>query len=106
MRPVLVEMLEHATDGLDDFLTNTNRAQNKADIWSNMDEQDIDLLADTFLKLGHRSSVAAGVVRAGAQGYMNARALLLILPRLYATAFWYPRNGGLWLEGLAYAANQ
>ncbi len=95
MRPVLIEMLEHGSDGLDDFLEKSNRNGAECNIWSSMDDGDIAILADTLLQLGRRTTVAAGIVRMTARGYLNAQAALILLPRLWQTATWYPRNGGI-----------
>jgi hypothetical protein len=95
MRPVLIEMLTHGTEGLDDFLEKSNRNGANCDIWSSMDDDEIEILADTFLKLGRRTTVAAGIVRMTATGYLNIQAALILLPRLWQTATWYPRNGGI-----------
>ena len=94
LRPQLIEMITHGSDEADDFLTKHNRFQQEAEIWSTLEDADIELLADTLLKLGYRSSIAAGVVRAGAQGYMNIRAIMLIVPRLFQTGQWFPQHGG------------
>lgn len=94
LRPQLIEMITHGSDEADDFLSKHNRLQQEAEIWSTLEDEDIELLADTLLRLGYRSSIAAGVVRAGAQGYMNIRAVMLIVPRLFQTAQWFPQHGG------------
>ncbi len=78
-------------------MTRTNRMHTESQIWSSMDDADIALLADTLLSLGKRSSVAAGAVRATAQGYMTIRALMIIVPRLLDSARFYPANGGFGL---------
>lgn len=90
-------MIEGATDTIDDALTATNRHHAECEIWSSMDDSDIATLADTMVRLGKRSSVAAGAVRMTAAGYLNIRALIIIAPRLLETARWYPQHGGFGL---------
>lgn len=87
-------MIENGSDSADEALTKTNRHKAEAEIWSTMDDSDIETLADTMLQLGKRSSIAAGAVRMTAQGYLNIRALFIIAPRLYETVKWYPEHGG------------
>lgn len=96
LRPKLIEAIMGTGDSIDDLLTRTNRQHAEAQIWD-MDETEATTLADTMLMLGRKSAVAAGAVRQVAQGYITVRAVLILLPRVIATAKWYPEHGGVGL---------
>jgi hypothetical protein len=95
LRPKLIQALLGSSESLDDLLTTTNRRHAQAEIWSTMDQQDAETLADALLMFGRKSAIGAGIVRGVAQGYLGFRALTILGPRLWQTAKWYPENGGI-----------
>lgn len=94
LRPKMQEALLHTSDNFDEFLSRTNAQHAQAQIWSTIDEDDARTLTDALLLLGQKSAPVAGVVRLVADSYLGVRALMILGPRFYQTAVWYPAHGG------------
>jgi DNA-directed RNA polymerase subunit F len=98
LRPKMLDAVRNLSDNADELLSTTNRAQAHAEIWSTMDEQDIETLTDALLMLGQRSAPVAGVVRMVADTMLGWQAMLILGPRLWQTARWYPQHGGFAIQ--------
>lgn len=96
LRPKLIEAFMGTGDSIDEVLSKTNRHHVESTIWD-MDETDAGVVADTMLMLGRKSGIAAGAVRQVAQGYLTVRTFMILAPRMWATAKFYPENGGFGL---------
>lgn len=90
---MLIEALEEAAVQADRFISDTNRARTHVIIWSNMDEQEVETLADYMLSRGVQNKAAAAVVRGVVQVWSDIEVMVILGPRFWDTFMAY-RNGG------------
>ena len=89
----VVEMIIGYGNDLNDFLSMSNAAQARCDIWE-LDREEAEPLANIWLKRAKRDKRAAAVLRLAMEGDDYKRSIIVLGPRLWRTAGWYPNNGG------------
>ena len=89
----VVEMIIGYGNDLNDFLSMSNAAQARCDIWE-LDREEAEPQANIWLKRAKRDKRAAAVLRLAMEGDDYKRSIIVLGPRLWRTAGWYPNNGG------------
>lgn len=93
MRPKLIEYILWQSEHMDDFISATTRGHEAVEIWSNLDQDDAEIIAD-FLISRARVSVNAAIVVRTASGLMDKIKLGLIVgPRVFSTFRVYMERG-------------
>lgn len=93
MRPKLIEYIIWQSEHMDDFISATTRGHETVEIWSNLDQDDAEIIAD-FLISRARVSVNTAVVVRTAAGLMDKIKLGLIIgPRVLSTFRIYMERG-------------
>lgn len=99
LKPNLVEALEDALPLLDQFILATNKAHNKPYIYSSLDNEDIDKLANWWLKKACKSSEMAAAANQLIAYHDDVEILVMTLPMFGDTFKFYKDNGGFTLRG-------
>jgi len=93
LRPRIIEMFSWQCEHADKFIQATTKGHNEVNIWSNLDETEIDILVDFLIGRGKVNASVAGVVRSMAELMDKIRAGTILLPRAYATVITYIQRG-------------
>lgn len=89
----VVDMIIGYGNDLNDFLSMSNAAETRCDIWE-LDRDEAEPLANIWLKRAKRDKRAAAVLRMAMEGDDYKRSIIVLGPRLWRTAGWYPNHGG------------
>jgi len=87
--------LESLERGLDDLITNTNKQHAEAAIWSTIDREDNEFLADALLRAATKDPAVAWAVRGIAESSAWLRAGIITVPRFFDMLRFYKEHGGL-----------
>lgn len=92
----IADMLQRWSDNLDEFLTISATHVNKeepCEIWA-LEDDEAQALAGSWLKRAKRNEQAAALLRLSLEGDDDLQSLIVLGPRLWKTASWYPDHGG------------
>jgi hypothetical protein len=84
---------------MDKGISISNRAKNEAQIWSAIDNEDLDIIAGHLVEMGKASKVVATAVRRMTNSYRLLQIGLITLPKFIQTYQFYATNGGFALGG-------
>lgn len=90
VRGLLEFLFRHIDKGLS--ISNRNRAE--AHVWSNIDEEDIDIIAGHLVEMAKGSKVVATAVRRMSASYRMLQIGLITFPKFVQTYQFYMANGG------------
>ncbi len=94
LRPKLKDTVEWTSDHLDEFIIATTQGHDKnIEIWSNLDETEIEIIVDFLIDRGKASERAANAIRKSITLYERLKLMVIIAPRLYATLLTYLEKG-------------
>lgn len=99
LKPDLVEALRDGLPLLDQVILATNRAHAKPYIYASIDDEDIDKLANWWLKKARKSGEMAEAARQIIAYHDDVEILLMIIPTIPQTLAFYKDNGGFTLRG-------
>lgn len=85
--------LEQLEQGMDDIITNTNKQHLEAQIWSTIDREDNEFLAEALLRAAMKDPAVAQAVRAIAESSAWLKAGLITVPRFFETVRFYRQYG-------------
>lgn len=77
----------------DDFIYATNKKHEQVQIWSGIDGEDAELIADVFLRRARRSAKVAAGITGAVEKHEDLRVAVIILPRMIQTFMVYFQNG-------------
>ncbi|MCF8567002.1 hypothetical protein LLE49_19975 [Alicyclobacillus tolerans] len=92
--PQVKEALQTFYRSLDQFTTATNRKKEVAVIWSTIDDEDLEFIAQYLLEGGMKNKVMATTVRGVARANKHLRMGIIHLPRFYLNIKHFMDNGG------------
>jgi hypothetical protein len=92
--PKIRALLEFVFRHMDKGITVSNRNRAQAAIWSNIDGEDIDIIASHLVEMGKASKVVATAVRRMTNSYRLLQIGLITLPKFIQTYQFYAENGG------------
>lgn len=98
-RETLCKIWESILDGTDDGITATNRAHVKAQIWSTVEDDDIEFIVDMQLGAAKVNSKAAQATRAMLYIHKHVRIGAIVIPRSWQTWQFYDQYG-FYMPGL------
>lgn len=93
LRGRLIDLLGGAFDDTDKLLTVTSATKREAHIWSTIDDQEIALLADTWISWGRKSARGAATVRTIVRQWRKYQVALILGPRFLETINFVAENG-------------
>lgn len=93
LRGRLIDLLGGIFDDTDRLLTTASATKKEAAIWSTIDDQEIALLADTWIEWGRRSARGAAVVRTVIRQWRKYQVALILGPRFLETINFVAENG-------------
>lgn len=93
----VIDMIVGYSYDLDEFLTISNANGDKAQIWA-MDSDEAAPIARLWLKRAKKDRRAAAVLRLAMQGDDYKRAAIVLGPRMWRTATFYPEHGGFRMQ--------
>jgi hypothetical protein len=86
LKPKIIEFVTWTSDHLDEALTAITKGHEEIIIWSNLDETEIEIIADFLISRGKKSEQAAILVRNMAVFIERVQLSLIVIPRMYLTA--------------------
>lgn len=94
MRPRLIEYLTWQSDHMDQFIIATTRGHDPTIvIWSNLDDAEIEIIADYLLNRARKDKMTAQAVRYAVTLLERIKVGIIVLPRLYRTMLTYLQRG-------------
>lgn len=78
----------------DEFLYATVKGHPRVEIWGDMDDEELAILADAWVAGAKRSAIIASSIRGAVQAHRNLKLGLILLPRFYKTFKLYADAGG------------
>lgn len=93
MRPKLIDYIIWQSEHLDDFISATTRGHLPVEIWSDLDKDDAEIIADFFISQGRVNDRAAVAVRYAATMMDKIKLGIIIGPRMYRTMITYIERG-------------
>lgn len=97
IREDVIYGLEQLEAGVDEIISNTNKAREEAAIWSTIDREDNEFLADGLIHWALKDPAVAWAVRGIAHSSNLLRAGVILLPRFVESVRFYASHGGLTL---------
>lgn len=94
LRDALYETIGEMCEYADDMISNTNKARHKANIWSTISDDDLEMFADMMLQAAQRSGTVAQAVRGMVGVHQYVRIGRITIPRALATIEFYRISGG------------
>lgn len=96
LRSDLIAALRDYLRIVDELMIATAKGHRRVEIWSNADDEEIGMLADTWLAMAQRNPRSAARVH-GAITWHNTvvKRSLFIVPRLYQSWLYYVESGGI-----------
>lgn len=95
IREEVIFGLEQLERGIDEIISHTNKAQAEAAIWSTIDREDNEFLADALLNAALKDPAVAWAVRGIVHANAMLRAGIITLPRFVETVRFYREHGGI-----------
>ena len=84
----------------DDAISFTNKERAKAEIWSQIDHEDVGKIASAILSLSKRSAQLAVAVRGMVKSYEYMEAGVITSQKLFETFQFYRKHGGFSIPGV------
>ena len=91
--PRIITGVQAGTEGMDWFITRTNKEHAEAFIWA-MDDEDAEIIARFIILVGRKNAVTAMAIRGVTQAVGLLEIGKITLPRFYQTYVFYARHGG------------
>lgn len=93
LRPRLIQYLTWQSEHADDFIMATTVGHQPVVIWSNMDDAEIEIVADFLIARGKKDVRVAEGVRLAAEILDRIKVAFIVLPRAYQTINTYFSRG-------------
>lgn len=93
MKPKLIEYIIWQSEHLDDFISATTKGHEVVEIWSNLDHDDAEIIADFLISRAKVNETAAIAVRFGAEMMDKIKLGIIIGPRVLSTMKVYLERG-------------
>lgn len=93
MRPKLIQLIVWQSEHLDEFISATTRGHAPVEIWSTLDYDDAEILADYLISRARVDERAAVAVRYAATIMDKIKLGIIVGPRLYQTMLTYFDRG-------------
>lgn len=93
LRPKLIESLIWQSEHMDQFIEATTKGHESVTIWSDLDRDEIEIVADFLLERGKKSERTAQVVRNMSTLMLRIKLGMISLPRAYKTFATYIERG-------------
>lgn len=97
--PKVKALLEFVFRHMDKGISISNRNKTEAHIWSAIDDEDINIIAEHLVEMGKASKIVATAVRRMTNSYRLLQIGLITLPKFIQTFQFYQSNGGFALMG-------
>lgn len=94
LEPKVKGMLSFIFRYTDKGISVTNRERAKAEIWQDIDDEDLDIIATHLVDMAKASRVVATAVRKLSNSYRLLQIGLITTPRFIQTAQFYSQHGG------------
>jgi hypothetical protein len=91
------DILPTVADWADWAISHTNRAQAPAVIWSDLEDDELDVLADAMISVARINPAAAQAVRGVVWAWKRVKVGIITVPRFLMTVDHYAENGGIYL---------
>lgn len=92
--PKLTQYIKWQSDHLDQFIIATTKGHDPTiEIWSDLDDAEIEILADYLISRGRRDGTTAQAVRYAAEILDRIKVAVIVLPRVYRTVNLYLARG-------------
>jgi hypothetical protein len=82
---------------MDKFISATNRDRAEAEIWQEIDAEDIDIIANHLVDMAKASRIVATAVRRISNSFRMLQIGLITAPKFIQTAQFYSQHGGFTL---------
>lgn len=92
-KPILVALILSTSESLDNGISAITRGHREIEIWSNLEYSDAVILADLFLDAGQKSIQIASQIRLVIEYQKKAKALIILVPRLYKSVMYTVLTG-------------
>lgn len=92
--PKVRGMIDFLFRYLDKGLSLTNRESAEAEIWSEIDDEDMDIIAGHLVDMAQASRIIATAVRRMSNSYRLLQIGIITAPRFVQTAQFYGQHGG------------
>lgn len=93
LRPKTIDFIMWSSEHLDQFIQATTKGHMSVVIWSNLDKDDCEVLADYLISKGKTNEKTAQLVRNISELSDNIKRMVIVLPRTYQTALIYFKRG-------------
>lgn len=93
LRPRVVEFILWSSEHLDQFIQATTVGHEPVEIWSNIDTDEAEILADAWIRRGKTNPAMARVVRDMAVFIERIKEFIILTPRVYKTGLTYIQRG-------------
>lgn len=93
LKEQLIEILAGLFEDTDKLLTVTSATKKQANIWSSIDDQEIEIIADAWVSWGRKSARGAAVVRRVVREWRKYQVALILGPRFVETIGFVAENG-------------
>lgn len=93
IRPKLIEFFKWSSDHLDEFIQATTKGHQSVEIWSTLEEEEIEILVDFLIQRGKTNPETAQLVRNMSVLMDRIKLAVIIVPRMYQTALTYINRG-------------
>lgn len=94
LHPKLVQYITWQSEHLDQFIIATTKGHDPTiEIWADLDEAEIEILADYLINRGRRDGTTAQAVRYAAEILDRIKVAVIVLPRVYRTVNVYLARG-------------
>lgn len=100
LREDLCGVLKIVFEWMDDAISFTNRDKAKAEIWTAIDYEDMQKLADALIAIGKKNASTAVAIRGMVQSYLYMEAGIITSRRVYETFMFYREHHGFTIPGL------
>lgn len=92
-KTTLIQILLWSSENLDTGIVAITKGHKEIEIWSDISYVDAEILVDSVLDAGQKSQWVAQEVRLVIDHYKKAKALIIVVPRLYKTIMHVVTNG-------------
>lgn len=92
--PKLIQYIKWQSEHMDQFIIATTKGHDPTiEIWSDLDDAEIEILADYLIARGRRDGTTAQAVRYAAEIIDRIKVAIIVLPRVYRTVNIYLARG-------------
>jgi hypothetical protein len=93
VRQTLIDAIKWWAEHLDEFIVASTKGHQPVEIWSELDDEDAEVLAEVLLAQGKRSARVAQRVRGIVNTYDELRVALILAPKAWRTLQTYMQRG-------------